>query len=583
MGYQKKVGVADMAVWKLLNRKGDFQLLRDRFGLDPVTIRLLCNRFINTPEAVREFLYPELTDLHHPFLMNGMDKACDVIREAIRVNEKIRIIGDYDADGVFSTYILFDSLKKLGADVDYRIPERVRDGYGINERLVREAAADGISLIVTCDNGISAAEQIALAYALGMKVIVTDHHEIPEVLPQAEALLNPKLEACGYPFRELCGAGVAMKLAVALGADVHTYLGFAAVATVCDIVTLLGENRTIVKLGLQQLHHCTNPGFRALAEGNQIRLSMLNTSDIGYRIGPCINAGGRLASAELAMQLLLADDETAARKLATELIQLNEERKEKTQEAVEAAIGLIEQQNALETAVLVLLVKNCHESVAGIVAGKIKELYNRPTIILTYGKDCVKGSARSTEYYNIVEELRACSDLLLHFGGHPMAAGLSMAEEKVEELRRCLNERTELSKELLEGKLSIDLQVPFVYVSEERIDEIKLLEPFGPGNPSPLFAVRNVTAYGAQKIGREKSFMKFFLQDEDGIRIEALCFREYEQIQQELIEKYGADEFDKLLQRKPNKVRLSVAYDMDINEYMGMRVPQIIIRDYILL
>lgn len=572
-----------MAVWKLLNRKADFQAMRDRFGLDPVTIRLLCNRFINTPEAVRVFLYPEVSDLCNPFLMNGMDKACTVIKRMIAEREKIRIIGDYDADGVFSTYILFDAMKNLGATVDYRIPERVRDGYGINERLVREAANDGISLIVTCDNGISAAEQIALAYELGMKVIVTDHHEIPEVLPQAEALLNPKLENSGYPFRELCGAGVAMKLAVALGADAWEYVGFAAVATICDIVTLLGENRTIVKLGLQQLCQCTNPGFRALAEGNQISLTMMNTSDIGYRIGPCINASGRLASAELAMQLLLAQDEVSAGELASRLIQLNEERKEKTQEAVDAAIRQIEEQNALTDAVLVLLLKECHESVAGIVAGKIKELYNRPTIILTYGTNCVKGSARSTDYYNIVEELRACSELLLHFGGHPMAAGLSMEEEKVERLRRCLNERTELSAEMLEGKRTIDLQVPFAYVSEERINEIQLLEPYGPGNPPPLFAVRNVTVCGAQKIGREKSFVKLYLQDEDGIRIEALCFQEYDKIRQEIIDKYGIEEFTKIIQRKPNSVRLSVAYDMDINDYMGMRMPQIIIRDYIML
>ena len=583
MKYRLFGEVANMAVWKLLNRKADFQALRDRFHLDPVTIRLLCNRFINTPEAVREFLYPEVSDLHDPFLMKGMDKACAVIRDVIEAREKIRIIGDYDADGVFSTYILFDALKKIGADVDYRIPERVRDGYGMNERLVREAAEDGISLIITCDNGISAAEQITLAYSLGMKVIVTDHHEIPEVLPKAEALLNPKLETCGYPFRELCGAGVAMKLAVALGADVQEYIGFAAVATVCDIVTLLGENRTIVKLGLQQLHRCTNLGFCALAEGNQIGMAVINTADIGYRIGPCINASGRLASAELAMQLLLATDELSAKKLATELIQLNEERKEKTQEAVDAAIRLIEEQNALTDAVLVLLLKDCHESVAGIVAGKIKELYNRPTIILTYGKDCVKGSARSTEYYNIVGELRACSDLLIHFGGHPMAAGMSMEEVKVKLLRSRLNERAKFSKEVLEGKLAIDLQVPLIYVSEERIDEIKLLEPHGPGNPQPVFAARNVSVYGAQKIGREKSFMKFFLQDEDGVRIEALCFQEYDKIRQELIDKYGEEEFTMLIQRKSNKVRLSVAYDMDINEYMAIRTPQIIIRDYILL
>ena len=572
-----------MAIWKLINRKADFQSLRDEFGLDPVTIRLLCNRFINTPEVVRKFLYPQVTDMHDPFLMKGMTKACAVIQDAIGTGAKIRIIGDYDADGVFSTYILYDALKKLGAVVDYRIPDRVRDGYGINERLVREASEDDISLILTCDNGISAAEQIALAYELGMKVIVTDHHDIPAELPEAEVLLNPKLETSGYPFRELCGAGVAMKLAVALGAEPTTYLGFAAVATVCDIVTLLEENRTIVKLGLQQLQQCNNFGLKALAEGNQLRLSAINTGDIGYRIGPCINASGRLASADLAMQLLLAADETTAMELASELIRLNEERKEKTQLAVDAAVQLAEERVALSDKVLVLLLKDCHESVAGIVAGKIKETYNRPTIILTYGKDCVKGSARSTEYYNIIENLRACSELLLHFGGHPMAAGLSIAEENIALLRKRLNETANVTEEDLAGKVSVDLIVPFSYVSEERIDEIQLLEPYGPGNPLPLFAVKDVKVIGIQRIGRERSFMKFFLQDSEGGKIEALCFKEYDKLQKEMIAMYGADEFEALIQRKPNKVRLSLAYDMDINEYMGMRTPQIIIRDYILL
>lgn len=570
-----------MAVWKLLNRKADFQSLRDEFGLDPVTIRLMCNRFINTSEAVREFLYPNASDLHDPFLMKGMDKACAVINDVINTGKKIRIIGDYDADGVFSTYILYDALSKLGAVVDYRIPDRVQDGYGINERLVREASEDAVSLILTCDNGISAAEQIALAYELGMRVIVTDHHDIPTVLPEAEALLNPKLETCGYPFRELCGAGVAMKLAVALGAEQTRYLGFAAVATVCDIVTLLEENRTIVKLGLQQLQQCSNPGVKALAEGNQIRLSAINTGDIGYRIGPCINASGRLANAELAMQLLLAQDERTAKEIAGELIRLNEERKEKTQLAVEDAMQLAEEGAAYSDKVLVLLLKDCHESVAGIVAGKIKESYNRPTIILTYGKDCIKGSARSTEYYNIIENLRACSELLLHFGGHPMAAGLSITEENVALLRKRLNETADVTEEDLEGKVSIDLLVPFSYVSEERIDEIKLLEPYGPGNPAPLFAVKNVSIISVQRIGREKSFMKFFLQGEEGCKIEALCFiKEYDKLQQEMVAKYGAEEFEALIQRKPNKVRLSIAYEMDINEYMGMRAPQIIVRDY---
>jgi len=571
-----------MAVWKLQNRKADFQAIRDELGLDPVTIRLLCNRYINTPDAVRNFLYPESKDLHSPFFMKGMDKACSIVQETVTGGGKIRVIGDYDADGVFSTYILYDMLQGMNANVDYRIPDRVKDGYGINERLVREAAEDGVALLLTCDNGISAVEQIALAYELGMKVIVTDHHEIPEELPCAEVILNPKLTDCGYPFRELCGAGVAMKLAVALGAAPVKYLAFAAVATICDIVTLREENRTIVKLGMQELHHCNNLGLRALAEGNQLRMSAINTGDIGYRIGPCINAGGRLASAELAMQLLFAPDEQTAKVLAGQLIALNEERKSKTQEAVEAAIQQIGSDGLLEDKVLVLLLKDCHESVAGIVAGKIKDLYNRPTIVLTYGQECVKGSARSTEYYNMVEGLRACSDILLYFGGHPMAAGLSIQEENVALLRQRLNESAQVTEEDLQGKLAIDLVVPFAYVTEERIDEIGLLAPFGPGNPSPLFAARNVSVLGAQLLGREKRFMKFFLQDEEGCKIEALCFADVEKMQRELIAAYGKEEFDKMMQRKPNRIRLSIAYDMDMNEYMGVRTPQLIIRDYMI-
>ena len=571
-----------MAVWRLQNRKADFQAIRDELGLDPVTIRLLCNRYINTPDAARRFLYPECKDLHSPFLMKGMEQACNMIHATIASGGKIRVIGDYDADGVFSTYILYDVLSELNAKVDYRIPDRVRDGYGINDRLVREAAEDGVALVLTCDNGISAVEQIALAYELGMQVIVTDHHEIPQVLPCAEVILNPKLTDCGYPFRELCGAGVAMKLAVALGADPYKYLAFATVATICDIVTLLEENRVIVKLGMQELHRCNNLGLRALAEGNQLRMSAINTGDIGYRIGPCINAGGRLASAELAMRLLLSPDEQTAQMLAGQLISLNEERKTKTQEAVDAAIKQIENNGGPEDKVLVLLLKECHESVAGIVAGKIKENYNRPTIVLTYGQECVKGSARSTEYYNMVEGLRACSDILLHFGGHPMAAGLSIQEENVALLRQRLNESAQVTEEDLQGKLAIDLVVPFAYVTEERIDEIGLLAPFGPGNPSPVFAVRNVSVIGAQRLGREKSFMKFFLQDEEGSKIEALCFADVEKMQQELTNAYGKEEYDKMMQRKPNRIRLSIAYDMDINEYMGVRTPQLIIRDYMI-
>lgn len=569
-----------MAVWKILNRKADFQVLRDEFGLDPVTIRLLCNRFISSSKQVREFLYPELTDLHDPFLMNGMDKACTVITEAIQAGHKIRVIGDYDADGVFATYILYDVLKKKGAVADYRIPERVRDGYGMNERLVREAAEDGISLLLTCDNGISAEEPIALAYKLGMKVIVTDHHEIPEKLPCAEVILNPKLENCGYPFRELCGAGVAMKLAVALGAEEKEYLAFAAIATICDIMKMLGENRVIVKLGLQQLKECENHGLCALAEGNNLLMENIGTGDIGYRIGPCINAGGRLASAELAMQLLLAPEEETAHRLAEQLIQINEERKDKTQAAVELASRQAEESGYLSDTVLVLLLEDCHESIAGIVAGKIKDTYNRPTIVLTYGQDCIKGSARSTEYYNIVEELQACSDLLLHFGGHPMAAGLSLTEENVALLRARLNERAQISEEELEGKLTIDLMVPFSYVTEERVEEIQLLEPYGPGNPAPLFAVKQASVCSMQRLGREKSFVKFVLQDAEGCKIEALCFSDYESVKNDLAAVCGEEEISNLLQRKPNKVRLSVVYDMSINEYMGVRTPQLIIRDY---
>ncbi len=587
--------------WVIKNKKGDFEAIAGKCSLLPVTGKLLCNRGIADPEEVNSFLHPQYGDLFSPFLMAGMDKACATIRKSISDGEKIRIIGDYDVDGVTSTYILLDGLKNIGANVDFRIPDRVKDGYGINPDIVKEAANDGIGLIVTCDNGIRAVDEIALAYSLGMKVVLTDHHDIPEKIPEAEAILNPKYAGCRYPYTELCGASVSLKLIEALNCSdgerhnfdiVKKYIELDAIATVCDVVELCEENRTIVKLGLEKLNDPQNSdcrmerpeepgtgcgsfqgginmGLQALINCSGSGEKEITAYQMGFVIGPCINASGRLDTAVRGLNLLCSTDASQAAKLAGELIQLNEERKEMTKQAVEEAERAITSGPEINDRVLVLLLENCHESIAGIVAGRLRERYDRPVIVLTYGMDFIKGSARSIEAYNITEELEKCSDLLIHFGGHAMAAGMSLYESDLSELRKRLNDNCTLTPEQMVNKISIDVVMPNEYASERLCREIKLLEPFGTGNPTPLFAEKNVEILGATPIGKDRQYLRLRLRNESGTIRDFVFFGDKEAFERDVEYCYGADALSAMYKHITSGIRLSITYFPEINEFRG--------------
>lgn len=568
--------------WVIKNKKGDFEAIARKYSLLPVTGKLLCNRGIADPEDVEPFLYPQYDNLFSPFLMNGMEDACTVIKKAVSAGEKLRIIGDYDVDGVCSTFILLDGLKRIGADVDYCIPDRIKDGYGINENIVRKASEDGVTLLVTCDNGIRAVNEIALAYELGMRVVLTDHHDIPEIIPVAEAILNPKLAKCRYPYTELCGASVALKLIEALNCEngekhnfdaVRRYIELDAIATVCDVVELCGENRTIVKLGLDKLNGKNseeiNPGLKALIKCSGADLSEMNTYKMGFAIGPCINASGRLDTAVKGLTLLCTKDNFTAEQKANELVALNEERKNLTKLAVEEAEKAIESENALKDRVLVILLENCHESIAGIVAGRIRERYERPVIILTHGLEFLKGSARSIEAYNITEELEKCSDLLLHFGGHAMAAGMSLNAENLEEFRKRLNANCTLTEQQMTRKVSIDVVMPGNYASERLCREIRLLEPFGNGNPEPLFAEKNVEVLAATPIGKEKNYLRLRFRNESGDIRDYVYFGDKSAFEKDIVSCYGAEALESLYKHIPAGVRISATYFPEINEFRG--------------
>ncbi len=575
--------------WMVKNKTGQFDSIMEQFGVSEMTARLLINRNLENLQDIREYLYPDYEQLHSPLLLKDMDKACAILHSAIEQGMKIRVIGDYDVDGVVSTYILYHALYEMGAVIDYRIPERIKDGYGINIHMIEEAGREGVEIILTCDNGISAVEQVDYAKTLGIQVIITDHHDVMEILPKADALINPKQQDCNYPCQKLCGAAVALKLIEGLSLQpgqksnpetVKRYIELVAVATICDVVELSKENRAIVKLGLSKFPFTENAGLRALAVCNDLSLSSLSVYHLGYVIGPCINAGGRLETAEHGMRLLLEKDEADARKSALELKKLNAARKDLTTQGVEEAKKQMEEYLKQKHKVLVLYLPECHESLAGIIAGKIREAVYRPTIVLTKGENCVKGSARSIDSYHITKELTRCSDLLLKFGGHPLAAGLSMDERNINELRSRLNDNCTLNDADLMPGISIDIVLPFAYIKEAFIEELAMLEPFGNGNPKPVFAERNVRIVSAALIGRNKSFMKLTMENEYAARMEAVFFGNAEEFENELEEKFGKEEVKKMYQRQPNKIRMHVTYYPGINEYNGYRTIQAVITDY---
>jgi len=573
--------------WMVYTKKADFAGIAERFGISPVTARIMRNRDVEGDEAVRLFLHGKLEDCHDPELLKDMEKAADILLDKLLQEKPIRIIGDYDVDGVCATYILYKGLSRLGAKVDYDIPHRIRDGYGINRELIRKAWEADIDTILTCDNGISASDQIAYARSLGMTVIVTDHHDVPfletaegriEQIPPADAVINPKQSACGYPFKGLCGAAVAYKLIQYLfrrtrvdERELSPLLEAAALATVGDVMMLQGENRILVREGLKRMARSRITGLRQLMEVNGVDPAALTAYHLGFVIGPCLNAGGRLDTAKKALELFLSEDEAMAGSLALELKELNDTRKNMTLNGVAQAEEQIRQEHRENDPVYVIYLPDCHESLAGIIAGRIREKYNHPVFILTNGERMVKGSGRSIEGYHMYDALVECQDLLEVFGGHPMAAGLSLPAENVEMLRNRLNGRSTLTEADFIPRIWIDVPLPFSYVTEELVEELKCLEPFGNGNSKPAFAQKGLQIRRMDTVGKTGQVLKLTLQDGDGRMITALMFSGGDDLKCELQEKYGG---------RPDRVSLNVIYSAGVNEYNGVKTMQMMINHW---
>ena len=569
-----------MEKWMVYNKKADFQKIGSEFGIDPVIARLIRNRDIQDMKEIHSYLYGTLAEIPSPWKMKDMERAVQILQKKITQKKKIRIIGDYDIDGVTATCILLKGLKRLNANVDTYIPDRVKDGYGMHEQLIDKALEDGIDTILTCDNGIAAAAEIEYAKKEGLTVIVTDHHDIPFrdtedgriwIIPKADAVVNPKQNDCLYPNKNICGAVVAWKLIWALyerlGIDsdeIWDFLELAAIATVGDVMDLQGENRIIVKKGLKKLSSTSFEGLKALICVNNLEGAEITAYHVGFVIGPCINASGRLDTAARSLELLLADNMEDAMKLADDLYDLNQSRKAMTEQGKEQAIQSIEENNLGKDRVLVVYLPDCHESLAGIIAGRIREAYNKPVFVLTKGADGVKGSGRSIEAYSMYEELVKCSDLLTQFGGHPMAAGLSMEEKNVELFRRRLNDNCTLTEQDLIPKIMIDVPMPISYLSKKLTEQLKVLEPFGKGNSKPLFAQKNLRAVGIRVLGRNRNVAKMLLIDGNGIKMDAVYFGE-------------AQEFVDFVQAHDT---ISVTYYPEINVFQGRENLQVVIKNY---
>ena len=541
--------------WVVSAKKADFQAIGQHFGIDPVLARIMRNRGLTDLQEMNLYLHGTRTDLNDPHLLKDADLAAQILREKIKEKKRIRIIGDYDIDGIQSTYILYCALRRLGADADFVIPDRILDGYGLNEHLVTRASQDGIDTILTCDNGISAIDQIHLAKSLGMTVVVTDHHEVPftevdgvrrEKVCEADAVVNPKQQACHYPFKKLCGAAVAFKLVQVLyevfGLEVSEadcFIENAGFATVGDVMDLQGENRILVKLGLEMLNRTTNIGMKALILQNKLTMGAIKSHDIGFRIGPCLNASGRLDTARLSLKLLLCESEAEAAVLAEEIVELNESRKLLTMHAVEQAKEIAQQEEYVNDRVLVIFLPDCHESLAGIVAGRIREVYYRPTLVVTRSEHGAKGSGRSIEGYSMYEELCKCEEYLTQFGGHPMAAGFSLKEADIDAFRRKLNEVCTLTEEELRPKVVIDVPMPISYITERLVNQLGCLEPFGKGNEKPVFADRNLVIERLRICGKEGRVFQMKVRNAAGVSMDAVYFGDAEDLLLPLAEKYG--------------------------------------------
>ena len=569
-----------MEKWFLTMKKADFNSIARKYHISPITARLIRNRDVIGDEAIDFYLNGTIADLYDGMLMQDMDKAVEILAEKIGEEKQIRIIGDYDIDGVNATYILQEGLSGLGAHVDTDIPDRIKDGYGLNIDLINRALDDGVDTIITCDNGIAAADEIAYGKKNGLTVIVTDHHEVPYVemngekeylLPMADAVVDPHRADCGYPFKGLCGAAVAYKLVEALynvmqrdPEDVDYLMENVAIATVGDVMDLTGENRIFVKQGLEMLKRTKNQGLKALIECTGIDVERLSAYHIGFVLGPCINASGRLDTAKRALELLNAKTRREAVMLAEDLKALNDSRKEMTEKGVEEAVQMIESTSLKDDKVLVVYLPDCHESIAGIIAGRIKERYYRPTFVLTKAEEGVKGSGRSIESYDMFAQMCRCRALFTKFGGHKLAAGLSLEEGNVERFRETINDLADLTEEDLQMKVSIDMLLPFPYITEQLIGELQLLEPLGKGNTKPLFAERNLRVISPRIFGKNRNVLKCRLDDASGNQMEAVYFGDVEAC----------------LKAMEEKQIMSFTYYPSVNEYMGRRTLQLTIVNY---
>ena len=565
-----------MEKWFVTMKKADFQAIGKKYHISPILARLIRNREVIGDEAVDFYLNGTIADLYDGMLMKDMDRAVEILAEKIREGARIRVIGDYDIDGVNATYILQEGLSQLGAIVDTDIPDRIKDGYGLNRQLIDRAIEAGVDTIITCDNGIAATEEIAYGKEKGLTIIVTDHHEIPflevgeekeYLIPQADAVVDPHRPDCEYPFKGLCGAAVAYKVVEALYEvlqrdvdDVDYLMENVAIATVGDVMDLCGENRVFVKQGLEMLKCTNNEGLKALIECTQIPVERLNAYHIGFVLGPCINASGRLDTAKRALELLCAKTRREAVMLAEDLKALNDSRKEMTEKGVAQAVEQIETTSLKEDKVLVVYLPECHES----IAGRIRERYYRPVFVLTKGEEGVKGSGRSIEAYNMFEEMCKCRALFTKFGGHKLAAGLSLEEENVPRFRQVMNELANLTEEDLVEKVSIDMQLPLSYVTEELVEELELLEPFGKGNTKPLFAERNLKVIQPRIIGKNQNVLKFQVEDQYGTRMDAIYFGDVQSC----------------LRTMEESPEMSFTYYPTVNEYMGRRTLQITVVNY---
>lgn len=582
--------------WFLMTKKADFFEIAKRFQIDPVIARIIRNRDVEGNQAIESYLQSSFSRLHDPMLLKDMEQSVSIIATKIQEKKKIRIVSDYDVDGMMSNYILLKGLERIGAIVDYEIPDRKRDGYGINQRIVEDAKQDGVDTIITCDNGIAAHTQIEYGKQLGLTIIVTDHHDVPYEemegervykIPPADTVINPKQEDCKYPFSLICGAAVAFKLIQALyryyniEEEVEKFLEFVAIATVCDVVDLQGENRIFVQEGLKRLNQTENIGLRKLIETTGLEGKRIVSYHLGFVIGPCLNASGRLETAKMGLELLLEQNQEKASQRAIEVKILNDMRKDMTEQGVKEAIEQVETTVIGQDKVLVIYLPNCHESLAGIIAGRVREAFAKPVFVITKSEDGgLKGSGRSIDAYSMFEELTKCKELLTKFGGHPMAAGLSMPAENLSLFRKKLNDFTTLTKEELVEKVYIDVPMPIGYIKEELIEQLDLLEPFGKGNRKPLFAQKSLQIVRMWILGKNKNVLKMRLESPEGHQIDGLYFGDISSFIDQAVASYGQEVVDQVFQGRSHLMKIDTIYYPNCNEFQGQKILQIFIEHY---